>query len=125
MTTPINRLATTKHPDSRKDRQMMESFSLLSRRDDLVSGSFDVRLSVRRALLGKLLLKEVKSGLRLASFKQTFSLGIVSPEFDYKIFNLNDKFKQEFSYALGNLSDLDSPLGNYWDVQTPLGIELL
>ena len=121
VTTPINRLATTKHPVSRKDRQTLEAFSLLSRRDDLVTGSFEVRLSVRRALLGKLLLKEVKSGLRLASFKKTFSLGIVSPEFDFKIFDLNNKFKQEFSYAFGNLSDLDSLLGNYWDVQSPLG----
>ena len=122
VTTPIDRLASAKHPLRGRDRQKLEQFSLLSRRDNLRDDSFAVRKSVRRTLLGKMLLKEVQSGMRLASFKKTFSLGIVCPEFDFSIFDFDDRcHKVEFSYALSNLSCLDSLLGNFWDVQSPSG----
>ena len=58
--------------------------------------------------------------MRLSSYKKSFSLGVLSPEFDLDIFGfVGDKV--EFSHSLGNLSDLDSLMGAFWDVQSPSG----
>ena len=118
---PINRLSAIKPGVvSKRDKMSLDSFSICSRRNNLVVAPFKVRLDIRRAILGKALLKEVQSALRLSSFKKNFSLGVLSPEFDYDVFNIsNDNF--EYSYLLGNLSGLDTLMGDFWDIQSPAG----
>ena len=121
MTAPINRLSTAKPSAiNRRDRKVLDDFSIFQRRNNLVVAPFEVRLGVRKALLGKALLKEVQSALRLSSYKKSFSLGVLSPEFDFDIFHI-DGAKAEFSYILGNLSCLDSLMGESWDLQSPAG----
>ena len=85
-----------------------------------MAAPFGVRFEIRKAPLGRALLKEVQSALKLSSYKKSFSLGVVSPEFDFEVFDVNGG-KVEFSYSLGNLSCLDSLMGGFWDVQSPAG----
>ena len=121
VTAPINKLTSAKQPLGRKDKLKLETFKLFHRWDSLMTHSYEVRRCVRKTLLGKSLLKKVQSGLKLASYKNTFSLGVVSPEFDFSIFHFSESYKAEYAYALDNLSCLDSLLGKYRDVQSPAG----
>ena len=60
MTAPINKLSTAKLSTvGRKEKQALGQYSIINRRNILSLAPFGVRLEVRRALLGKSLLKEV------------------------------------------------------------------
>ena len=118
---PVNKLLSVASTLSRKDSAYMRQFSVLSHGDDLQREPASVRQSVRKTLLGKTLRKEVQSALRSASFRKSFCLGVLSPEFDLKIFNFKDDLKVEYSYFKHNMSYLDSLLGEGWDLQSPSG----
>ena len=118
---PVNRLSSVASSLCKKDSAYMRKFSILCNGDKLQMAPASVRLSVRKTLLAKSLRKEVQSSLRLTSFRKSFCLGVLSPEFDMSIFNFKDVLKVEYSYAKQNLSCLDSLLGEGWDLQSPNG----
>ena len=82
MTAPINMLSTAKPSAiNRRHRKVLDDFRIFQRRNNLVVAPFEVRLGVRKALLGKALLKVVQSAIRLSSYKKSFSLGVLSPAY--------------------------------------------
>lgn len=121
ITAPINKLHGTVASLNRKDTALLKKHGLFANRDKLALAPVSLRKSVREALMGKLLRKEIQSGLRLTSFKKNFTLGVISPEFDFDIFHFQMDPKVEYSYSKGNLSCLDGLLGKFWDVQKPEG----
>lgn len=75
------------------------------------------KLAVRKMQLGRLLRKEICSALCGKGSRRSFCLGPCCLDTDFKIFCLDGFDKKEFSYPAGTLADLDSLLGERWDVQ--------
>lgn len=81
--------------------------------------SSDYRKLYRKMQLKTVVLKEVKQSLKTTSFQRSVSLGPLNFEHDFDIFGLRipDVRSATFELKRDNLSELDTLLGEKWDLR--------
>ena len=103
----------------KKDREYLSKMSLESEAEQqkLSNSSESVRHSVRAALLGSAIRREISSALTSKSFRKRVCIGLCSIEHDWRILNINRNTKKVlYSYKGGNIGALDKVLGLKWDI---------
>ena len=103
----------------KQDRDYLSRFSLDSpvEQEILLNSSAGVRHSVRSALLGRVIRREITSALSSKTYRKRVYLGLCSVEHDLKLLQIDRTTKKaSYSYKDGNMSELDQVLGLKWDV---------